>query len=170
MTDLVDREGAESRTRLAQEKEAAVTAAAESLKAEILRREAAGEPALLKKKAEEFLTSRDITQKIARAVISSPTFETAEIPGKGHPKVVRLAGKKDIGNRNITPMEPSIYAASSDGDFGCPHPEHTTEIPPHETRHLRGFQSVPISVESTLFTPPEGQQSSARNDDDEVAV
>ena len=57
VTDDVDREGAAARAQAAEERAAAVQTATESLKVEILRREAAGEPVLLKKQAEDFLVS-----------------------------------------------------------------------------------------------------------------
>jgi hypothetical protein len=146
VTDSIDQEGAAERERQAQQRTAAVTAAADLLKAEVLSREATGEPFLLKKQAEEFLASHGTKQKIAREAINSPVFETIGIGGKGRPQVVRLASKNDSGNRNTYRAEPAVRAGSSDGDFGQPHPERVTEVEPPKDQCLRGFQSSAISV------------------------
>jgi len=153
VTDAIDQEGAAERERQAQERASAVKSAAELLKVEILRREAEGEPAILRKRAEEFLTSRGIKQKIAREAIKSPAFEAVEVDGKGHPRGVRLAADKDGFNRNTTPAEPAPGAASRDGDFSHPHPERITEINSLKTQCLKGSQGGGISVEDTLFAP-----------------
>ena len=168
VTDDVDREGAATRARAAEERATAVQTATESLRTEILRREAVGGPVLLKKQAEDFLTSRNLSQKMAREVIKSPAFETVKLPGKGHPKGVRLAGKNDTGNRNGTPTEPAPDEGFSYGDFGCPHPERPTEMPRNETRYPCGFQGTPISVGPTLSTPQAAPETGAN--DDEVTV
>jgi hypothetical protein len=160
VTDCIDQEGAAERERQTQEKASAVRAAAEFLKTEILRREADGEPTILKKQAEEFLASCGIKQKIAREVINSPSFETVDGVGKGHPKGVRLAGQNDGLNRNTTRMEAAVYADSSDGDFGRPHPELATEIGMHESQYPCGSKRGAISVDDSLLTP-DGPLSSA---------
>jgi len=167
VTDLVDREGAEARGRMAQERESAVSAAVELLKVEVLRRVAGGEPEILKKQAEVFLTSRDIKQKIAREAINSPVFETMEIAGKGHPKGVRLADKNHSANRNTTSSEAAVCAGSSGGDFGQPHPERPTEIGTESTQCLRGSQVGRISVEDALSIP--GGPSSANSQNEPIA-
>ena len=107
VTDDVDREGAAARTRAAEERAAAVRTATESLKEEVLRRKANGEPVLLKKQAEDFLVSRDNTRSVAREVIKSPAFETVPVAGKGHPKGVQVAGKNDT-TAEIAPPRKSL--------------------------------------------------------------
>ena len=167
VTDSIDKEGAAERQRRVQERNAAVQAATELLKAEVLRREASGEAVLLKKQAEEFLTSQGIRQKIAREVINSPAFETVDVPGKGHPKGVQLAGKNGNLNRNTSRTEPASDAGSGDGHFGQPHPERATEIGTDKTQYPCGSQRDGISVDDSLFTCLDGP---GNNDDDEVIV
>jgi type II secretory pathway pseudopilin PulG len=167
VSNEVDREGKAARERQAEERAAAIEAATELLKAEILRRKAAGEPVLLKKQAETLLTSRGIKQKIARNAINSPSFESVEGTGKGHPRGVRLAGTKDSVNRNTMPTEPPNYAGSSDGDFGQPHPERATEISTQEAQYPGGPQRGAISVASSIFTPSAGPKPDG---DEEVVV
>ncbi len=94
VTNDVDREGAESRQKKAQEKTAAIKNATDALTAEIQRRGEAKEPDILKKQAEASLTALGIKQAIARDAIKSEAFEVVEIEGKGHPKAVRLSGKQ----------------------------------------------------------------------------
>jgi len=169
VTDDVDREGKAERERQAQQRATALEGATESLMAEILRREADGEPVLLRKQAEEFLTSRGIKRKVAREALKSPAFETVEFTGKGHPKGVRLAGKNDNGGRNSTPTKPAPDAGSSYGDFSHPHPGPSAEIPPQEPRSSCCSQSMPISAEPALFTLPTSPETDA-NDEDEVVL
>lgn len=90
VTDTVDREGVAARERRAKEKAQTITAAIETLRVEVVRRDQAGED-VLKMKAEAFLTERGFKRKVAREAIASPIFEIAEVDGKGHPKIVRLA-------------------------------------------------------------------------------
>ena len=171
VTDSIDQEGAAERARQAQERATAVKSAVELLKTEILRRESGGEPTVLKKQAEAFLTSRGVMQKIAREAIISPAFETVGVAGKGHPKGVQLAGRNDNVNRNTTLTEPRVYAGSSNGDFGQPQPERATEIDPHRTQRLSGSQGTSISVEPSPFASP-GTRSEEVVDlvDDEVEL
>jgi hypothetical protein len=166
VTDTIDLEGAAERERQAQETATAVQDATELLKTEILRREANGEPNLLKKQAEVFLTSRKIKQQIARDAIKSPAFETVYIAGKGHPQNVRLAGNNDTANRNATLAEPPVYAASGASYFGQPHPERATEMDPQKPQCLSGPQKSAISVAGSLFTPRLSQET----EDDEVIL
>ena len=160
VTDCIDQEGAAERERQTQERASAVRAAAEFLKTEILRREANGEPTILKKQAEEFLASRGIKQKVAREAIDSPTFEMVEIVGRGHPKGVRLEGKNDSPNRNNIVTEAPVYAASSDADFGQPHKQRATEIDSQKNQCFGAFQKHAISVEDSLSEPPQASANS----------
>jgi hypothetical protein len=174
VTDDVDLEGAAARARTAEERAASVQTATESLKEEILRREAAGEPGILKKQAEDFLVSRGNTRKVAREVIESPAFEIVKVAGKGHPKVVRVAGKNSSDGGNGTPTKTAPDEGSSNGDFGHPHPEHAAEMPPKNTRYPCGSQSSPISAEPILFTAAEGTKAASAepvgDPDDEVTL
>jgi hypothetical protein len=175
VTDLVDQEGAEARIKAAEEKAAAVSRAVETLKAEMLRREVSGEPIILKTQAEEFLTKAGHKRKLAREAIDSPVFEVTGSSGKGRPRVVRMASKKNSDGRNSTPTEPAPDAASDSGDFCRPHPEHTAEIPPNETDYPRGSQNTPIFAEPTLFTPPSSEddgvvEEGSEDDDSEVIL
>jgi len=175
VTGDVDREGQTERERQALERAAAVESAAESLRAEILRREASGEPVLLKSQAEKFLTSGNMKRELARKVMDLPVFETVELSGKGHPKGMRLTGKNNNLGGNSTPTEPALDAGSSYGDFRRPHPELTAEIRPHKTQYRCRSQSMPISAEPPLFTPPESSKTASPEpldgpDDDEVRL
>jgi hypothetical protein len=153
VTDLVDREGAQARESLALEREMALSAAVELLKTEVSRREAANEPEILKKEAEELLTSRGIKQKIAREATNSSAFETFEIVGRGHPKGVRLADKDHSVNRNTTSTETTVCTGLSSVDFSQSHPERMTELDPANTQCLEAFQRGVILVEGDISTP-----------------
>ena len=170
VTDDVDREGAAARTRAAEERAAAVHTAAESLRLEILRREADGEPFLLKKQAEEFLMSKGVKQKIARDAVNSPAFESVELLGKGHPKGVRLAGRNHGVNRNTTATRPFSDAGSGDNDFGQPHPERATEIDPQKAQSSGLSQSASISVEASSSVRRSDTQKVVNPEDDEVEL
>lgn len=159
VTDDIDREGMAERERLAREVAAEVESAVTVISAEILRREAAGEPPLLKKHAENLIAGHDIKQKVGRQAINSGAFVTENLPGPGHPKALRLGVKKDIVNRNTPPLEPALIKGFDGADFGCPHPEHPTEIPPQETQCSSTFQKPPISVEHFIYSPPEGMET-----------
>lgn len=174
VTDDVDREGVAARTRAAEERAAAVQTATESLRVEILRREVDGQPVMLRKQAEDFLVSHGNTRKVAREAINSPAFEPVPVTGKGHPKGVRVAGKKDNDGGIGTPTEAAPDKGSSNGDFGRPHLEQTAEIPVNETPYPCGSQGSPISAEPSLFTAPDGREAPSAepldDPDDEVAL
>jgi hypothetical protein len=174
VTNEVDREGAAARTRDAEERAAAIRTNTKLLKVEILRREASGDPIMLKKQAEDFLVSRRNTRKAAREVINSPAFEIVPLTGKGHPNGVRVACKNDDRGGNGSPTKAAPNEGSSNGDFGRPHPEHSAEMPPNKTRYPCGSQSSPISAEPTLFTDPDGTETASAepldDPDDEVAL
>jgi hypothetical protein len=147
VTDGMDQEGAAARERQAQARVSAIKSATDSLKTEILRRETAGEPAIMKKQAEGFLSSLSIKQKIARETIDSSAFKVVEIAGKGHPKEVRLADHNNNDDRNALHTEAAVYGGSSDDDFGEPLKQGATEIDRRETKRSSVFQEGAISVE-----------------------
>lgn len=155
VTDSIDQEGAAERERQALERADSVKVAGELLKAEIIRREAGGDPVLLKKQAETFLVSRGIKQKIAREAINSSAFEIVELVGQGHPKGVRLAGQNNGANRNTTATNPPPDTDHGNGDFGQPHPERPTEMNTCEAPSLRGFPKGDIAVKPSLSNSAE---------------
>ena len=169
VTDDVDRQGAEARQQRARERAESIQKAVAALVAEISRRNQAGEPGLLKKQAEEFLmhlTGAKITQKEARGVTGSETFILVDGEGKGHPKVVQLAGKKNESNRNRVPTEAAQTPPSNGADFRCPPSMHPTEIDPCQARINGGSEKGPISVNDSPFTPP----TEATNEADEEVI
>jgi AAA domain-containing protein len=170
VTDEVDREGAEARERRVRAKADAIAAAVGALHAEIVRREQAGEADILKAQAEGFLTPRGFKRKIAREAIASPVFEIAELGGKGHPKVVRLAGKNQSPGRNEGDTEPAKTLGKNDADFCRPHEQGTAEINPLETSIKRALLKPPISAEGSLFTPPERVATGPQGDVDEGEI
>jgi 5S rRNA maturation endonuclease (ribonuclease M5) len=161
ITDDVDREGAAVRARTAEDLTATIEAATESLRVEILRCEAAGQPVLLKKHAEDFLTSspRRLSRKVARQVIDSTAFEIVKVSGKGHPKGIRLAGKNNTDGGNSTLTEAPLDAGFSNDNFRRPHPAHTAEIPSHEICYPCGSQNTAISAKPIVLTRPEGMET-----------
>ncbi len=164
VTDEVDREGAEARECRVKEKANATRAAIEALRVEIARREQAGEADILKTQAEGFLARRGFKRKTAREAIASPVFEIAELGGKGHPRVVRLAGKNQSPGRNEGVTEPAKTLGKNDADFCRPHEQGTAEITPPETSIKRAFLKPPISAEGSLFTPPESAETGPQGD------
>lgn len=176
VTDEVDREGVVARTRVAEERAATVRTATESLKAEVFRRNASGEPVLLKKQAEDFLVSRDNTRSLAREVIESPAFETVPVAGKGHPKGVRVAGKNHTDGGNSSRTKDAPDEGFGDGDFGRPHPQHTAEIaPPQESENTGAIDrpvsaAVPIYSESFDLKSDDNKQISDLDFDDELTI
>lgn len=172
VTDQVDAEGAAAREQRAREKAEAIEKAPAALVAEVIRRNQAREPALLKKQAEEFLThlaGLRITQKEAREITESKTFELVPVAGKGHSKAVQLASKKEESNRNNGVAEGAQTLGGNGAHFGCLQSMHPTEIDPIQTREKCGSEKPPISVDDSLFTLP----SEPRNDpldDEEVRL
>ncbi len=167
VTDEIDREGAEARHRKAAEKAETIQKAVDALTTEIQRRSQAGKPAILKKQAEEFLThvaELTVTQKMAREVINSKTFKLVDGEGKGHPKAVQLAGKKEESNRNNGVADGVKTLGVNDSDFGGPLSMHSTEIDPTQTRENYGSEKPPISVEGSLFTPPAKPENGLADD------
>jgi hypothetical protein len=169
VTDQVDAEGAAAREQRAQARAETIEKAVAALVTEISRRNAAKEPALLKKQAEEYLTHLvrlRITQREAREITNSKTFELVPVEGKkGRPKAVQLAGKKEESNRNSGVVEGSKTLGENGADFGCPQSMHPTEIDPIQTRETCGSEKPPISVDDSLSTPPSGLKGDA---DEEV--
>ena len=155
VTDEVDGEGVEARERRGREKADATRAATEALHVEIVRREQAGEAAILKTEAERFLTSRRFKRKTAREAIASPLFETAALSGKGHPMIVRLARNNQSLSRNAGVMEVPKTLGKNDADFCRPHEQCTAEINPPETRIEQAFLKPTISAEGDICTPLE---------------
>jgi hypothetical protein len=151
VTDEVDREGAAERESRKREYTERMAAAAVVLGEEVIRRQDAGEPEILKRQAESFLASRGFSWKIAREAITSPAFAVA---GKGHPKAVRLAGKTERLVRNNEIAEPAKTLASNDADLGRPVSMPPSEIDPENGQYPRGSEKGAISDKDSLFTPP----------------
>jgi hypothetical protein len=145
------------RAQKAQAKAECVEKATAALITEVSQRSAANQPAILKKQAEEFLTRLaclKITQKIAREITESKTFELVPVAGKGHSKAVQLASKKEESNRNNGVAEGATTLGRNGADFGCPQFMHTTEIDPSRTSENSGSEKPAISVEGSLFSHP----------------
>ena len=108
VTAQVDAEGVQAQVKATEEQETTIRDAVDRLKDVLLRREANGEPPILKKQAEQFLTAGGLTRKVARQAINSPTFEVTSTLGKGHPKTVRLTLVNQNVGRN-TPSRNSMF-------------------------------------------------------------
>jgi len=136
VTDTVDAEGCAARERSAKEYAEALSRARASLVTEILRREEAHEPPMLKKDAEPFLKNSGLSRNAARKLLNDPqgAWELREIDGlKGHPVGVFLPsrpGEKSNGGGNTTPQKSAKNADLFDADFCRPHPEPLAEITP----------------------------------------
>jgi hypothetical protein len=168
ITDEIDTIGAAAREQRAREKAEAIQKATAALMAEIIRRNQAKESALIKQQAEDFLrhlAGLEITQKEARKITESENFKHVPGEGKGHPKVIQLAGKKNESNRNNGVAEGATTLGGDGADFGCPLSMHPTEIDPIRTREQCGSERLHISVDDSLFTPPSGLKGDA---DEEV--
>jgi hypothetical protein len=156
VTDNVDREGAEARKLKAEDKARQKEAAVAALVTEISRRNAAKEPALLKKQTEEFLAHLPgvkITQTVAREIINSEKFAILKGEGKGHPRIVQLPGKKEESNRNSEVTEGAKTQGENGADFGGPQSMPSTEIDSSQVSINSGSGKGPISVNDSLFTP-----------------
>lgn len=170
VTDAVDQEGAAERERRAKERVEQLAKATEALATEIVRRLETGEPEILKKEAETFLTALGFTQKLAREALISPTFETVALPGQGHPKALRLGSIKTPGNRNTEPSEAARIAVGNDADFGCPIFMHPTEIGPAQGQSLCTSERADISVDQPVYTPPPSLEKETENAAEPVAA
>jgi Bifunctional DNA primase/polymerase, N-terminal/AAA domain len=161
VTDEADREGAEARERRTREKADATRVAIEALRVEIVRREQAGEAVILKTQAEGFLTQRGFKRKTAREAIASPFLEIAEPGGKGHPRVVRLAGTNQSLGRNEGVAEPAKTLAENNADFCRPHEQGAAEIDPQKTQCSCEFQKGGTSAADSIFLPSESAETRA---------
>jgi len=155
VTDDVDREGAEARKQRAEAHAEAIREASDALAAEIQRRASAGEPDILKKRAEEFLAKQHFTQKIAREALDSPRFEVGNGIGKGRPKPVRVEAENNMSNRNPAIADPARTQAGNETDFGGPVSMRPTEIHASQALEKSGSTKGAISVDRSIFSPPE---------------
>jgi hypothetical protein len=163
ITDEIDREGAEVLAERVRQHEEKISKARNVLAIEVLRRDSAGEPVMLKEPAISLLTAEPCKLKRtdARDVVNNPEgrWVLAEIRGqKGHPWGLFAPGKnrEDGGNTPIT--EPSKIQAENEADFRRPHEKGTAEIDPSRTCEEGAFPNCRISAEHTTFCPPAKQE------------
>jgi hypothetical protein len=168
VTDAVDAEGSAAREQREKEHAETISRARASLVAEILRREEAHEPFMLKKKdAVPFLTNCKLSRNGAQKLLDDPqgAWELRKIDGvKGHPVGVFLPfrpGEKGNGGRNTTPQKPAFSAGLFDADFAHPHPERPGEIPPSQPVENKSVETPPISPVTTKLTSPEPASANA---------
>ena len=85
VTASIDEQGESERLRKANEKAAKHSEGVALLIAEIGRRANTGQPAILKKDAEDFLVAAKYTRKDARAIMASDPIVAVARGGKGNP-------------------------------------------------------------------------------------
>jgi archaellum biogenesis ATPase FlaH len=133
-----------------------------ALSREMLRRESAGEDPILKRQAEDYLTTSGFTRRAARAVTDDSIFRKVAGTGPGHPTELHLplpvvpntpsTGSHTAFSAEIPPPgNPNNDAGLKDSDFGRPHGQGTAEIPPTETRMDKGDFEPPISAATQNF-------------------
>jgi hypothetical protein len=77
-----------------------------------------------------------------------------EIPGKGHPKAIRLRDESSIRNRNTAVTKVATKQGVNGTDFGCSVSMRATEIDLSQTRENRGEREGFVSVDDSFFRPP----------------
>ena len=182
VTDLVDREGAESRARGTREKAQVTADAANALTAEIQRRHAAGEEPFQKEQAVAFLQRHQLTRKGARELItvSDQPWRLAKIGGHGSPVAVLPAGwhfdpvsgayERDGGEKPVL-RETAPIAGSSGPSFRHPQPEHPAERSQLEDTDITELTGTPLITAAGFEASPDDGESGAKDkDDDEIAL
>jgi hypothetical protein len=168
VTDEVDREGAEARANRASEHAEKVANARAALTAEILRRDLAGEPPMLKDRDAIAFLMRDpynLKRADARDLVNMPEgrWILSRIEGqKGHPVGLLAPGKNENGGGNTPFTEPAKTQAKSEADFRRPHKQGAAEMDPSKTRINSDFLDTSISAGPTTF--------SVAPEDDEVRL
>jgi hypothetical protein len=173
VTNAVDAEGCAVREQREKEHAEAINRARASLVAELVRRQEAQEPIMLKEKdAVPFLLKSGLKRNAARQLLEDPrgAWECRNIEGpKGHPIGVFLPsrpGEKSNGGGNTTPQKPAKNADLFDADFGRPHPEHLAEIPPSHPIENKSVATQPISAATTKVTSSEQASANASHEGD----
>ncbi|HXX13947.1 MAG TPA: AAA family ATPase [Candidatus Eremiobacteraceae bacterium] len=158
VTGEVDREGTETRAQRVLEHTEKIAEARAALAAEILRRDSAGEPPMLKDRdAIPFLMGapHGLKRADARDIVNTPEgrWVLSQIEGqKGHPVGLLAPGKNESGGGNTPVTEGAEIEARNDADFRQPDKQGTAEIDPSNTPTNRVFRSLHISAEAP--TPP----------------
>jgi hypothetical protein len=159
VTDEIDVAGAEARAKRAHDAAEKISKARDALAAEVLRRDFAGEPVMLKERdAIPFLTRvpHNLKRVDARAVTENPEgrWLLARIEGqKGHPIGLLPPGKKENGGGNTLFTEAAKRQAEKESDFSRPHEKGAAEIDPSQARMNGGPQEPLISAEDSPVTP-----------------
>jgi hypothetical protein len=168
VTDDVDREGAEARAQKVREHKERMEEARAALAAEILRRDSAGQPPMLKDRdAIPFLmrAPQSLKRADARDVVNTPEnrWVLSHIEHeKGHPVGLLKLGENETGG-NTPVTESARIQARNDADFRQPHEQGTAEIDPLRVPTNRAFHDVNISAETPTPSRP-------FDDDDEVRL
>jgi len=152
VTDEVDRQGAEARAERETAWREKIASTTESLVAEITRRTEAGEPPLLKKKAEALLHGQGLTRMAARQALKDGAemhWQFISVAGKGHPQAVI----KCESGRNTTRTGPAQTLARNDAYFGRPLFMHPAEIDPSQAQCLSASESPGISAAHANHSP-----------------
>jgi len=159
VTDEVDREGAETRQRKADEKAARLKSAAEKLKAEITRRAEAGESPMRKRQdAEPYLMAEGLKlkRKEARELLSDRDGKEWTLQENPHDKreIYVLALGKNIQDGHVSTITESAKTQGSNGaNCGPPHPEHTATFDLHESREqCRSGEAENVAKDSSFST------------------
>jgi hypothetical protein len=134
---------------------------------EVVRREKAGEPVMLKDRdAVPFLVHKGHRRSLARKVVNQPNapWELKRLTDqRGHPVALipRYEGENSGGNTTADGTPKTL--SENDADFRRVHEQRAAERWPHDPQHPSGFDKGRISAEDLLSTPPE-------NDDGEVVL
>jgi hypothetical protein len=165
VTDDVDRQGAEARNLRAAEIVAKLQAAAEKLKAEIIRRSTAGEYPLRKRQeAEPFLRNLGLSRDAARNLLTKR--DGVDWILQSHDKretwVVGLS-REEFRRHVSTSTETAKKGGTNEPECGGPVSMHTATFGNGETRINSGFSRSKNVADDQLFISttgsPEGRQA-----------
>ena len=149
VTTSVDAAGEAERDRVAKERRAKHEKGAELLSAEIQRRAEQGEPALLKRAAENFLRDAKYSNLEARDIVKDHRFTKTPGVGQGHPVEVGFSQNSYESSWGV-PNKPNTQNSNKEGDsedplFGTPYEQRVSQIPPSEPRMDKGDSQSNIS-------------------------
>jgi hypothetical protein len=159
VTDDVDREGAEAREARKREHLEKMQGAVGILRVEIARRIESGGAGILRKQAETLLMGHGCNRRLSREAINSPCFVSVEVPGKGHPKVIRVRDESSMCGRNAAIVERAKKGSVNGGDFGHPVSMRVAEIGSSDTRINTSDEKGAISANDSFFSSPPGAKN-----------
>jgi hypothetical protein len=128
VTASIDEQGESERLRKANEKAAKHSEGVALLIAEIGRRANTGQPAILKKDAEDFLVAAKYTRKDARAIMASDPIVAVARGGKGNPLELHVSMKEVAAAEMQECSEPNKNEDAVHADFRRPHLQHAAEM------------------------------------------